>query len=181
MEPLGLRPDRSIKAALHPFPLLTSAITHHEEGPGALQVETFSKALWKCAPSEIHPPPPPSPHFSMQDSFDTIGISLLQTMVMMLGEVEFTTIFITNKSKVPYPGVSYLIYSVFVVLVPILLMNLLVSHLSILTNQQFIQFTWCLWLTRFHPKISDFQDLRVPHLKFFWCSANPSVYWWLNF
>ncbi|XP_065193226.1 transient receptor potential cation channel subfamily A member 1-like [Sycon ciliatum] len=65
--------------------------------------------------------------FQGQDSFKSISWSLLQTFAMMLGEVEYVNIFVSGLSDVPYVGVSVFIYILFILIMPILLMNLLVG------------------------------------------------------
>ena len=46
---------------------------------------------------------------------------------MMLGEVEFLEIFISNVDSIQYRDVTYAIYAVYIILVPIVMMNLLVG------------------------------------------------------
>jgi len=50
---------------------------------------------------------------------------MLKTMVMTTGEFEFDTIFFENA--LDFAAVSYILWIVFVVLMPVLLTNLLVS------------------------------------------------------
>ncbi|XP_055377272.1 transient receptor potential cation channel subfamily A member 1 isoform X2 [Condylostylus longicornis] len=62
-------------------------------------------------------------------SFSSIPMSLLRTFSMMLGELDFVGTYVTpfyyNQLKVPFP--SFLILGLFMVLMPILLMNLLIG------------------------------------------------------
>lgn len=51
----------------------------------------------------------------------------MQTFVMMLGEVEYASIFVGGIANVPYVGVSVITYVFFVLIMPIVLMNLLVG------------------------------------------------------
>ena len=68
--------------------------------------------------------------------FATPGLSIVKTMVMGVGEMDFQAVFqLTSENvssielvpeSIPYPGVSYLLWVLFLILMPILLMNLLV-------------------------------------------------------
>ena len=59
---------------------------------------------------------------------------MLKTMVMMLGEVDFSSVFAQNvgyggiepTAALPYPQQTLLLFAVFVLVVPIVVMNLLV-------------------------------------------------------
>eukprot|EP00117_Sycon_ciliatum_P021223 scpid19736/ scgid18665/ Transient receptor potential cation channel subfamily A member 1 homolog len=65
--------------------------------------------------------------FSGHDNFTTVGTSILQMGVMMLGEVEFVQIFITDREKISYQGISYAAYIIYILLVAVVLMNLLIG------------------------------------------------------
>lgn len=57
--------------------------------------------------------------------FGTPAKSLLKTTVMMIGEMEFDSIF--NEEKLDYPQMTYIVFVAFLILMSILLMNLLVG------------------------------------------------------
>ena len=60
---------------------------------------------------------------------------MLKTMVMMLGEVDFSSVFAQNigyegiepTAALPYPYQTLILFAVFVLVVPIVVMNLLVT------------------------------------------------------
>ena len=60
-------------------------------------------------------------------------ISLLRTFSMMLGEIDFLSTYVQSyyhenlKTTLPYPIPAFLILGLFMVLMPILLMNLLIG------------------------------------------------------
>ena len=69
-------------------------------------------------------------------SFATPGRALVKTMTMTTGEFEFDSIFRqfpggadsgTMTEEIPFPPVSFLLWIIFLVLMPILLTNLLVN------------------------------------------------------
>ncbi|KAH8306988.1 hypothetical protein KR044_002213 [Drosophila immigrans] len=62
-------------------------------------------------------------------SFSNIPMSLLRTFSMMLGELDFVGTYVTTyyREQLKVPMTSFLILSVFMVLMPILLMNLLIG------------------------------------------------------
>jgi len=60
-----------------------------------------------------------------RDPFRNPGRSMLKTMVMTTGEFEFDTIFFATG--LDFAEVSYILWIVFVILMPVLLTNLLVS------------------------------------------------------
>ena len=64
--------------------------------------------------------------FPNHPPFKTIGLRLLKTMVMMTGEIEYDEWFFDEKT-IMYPATSYIIFSVFLIFVTIILMNLLVG------------------------------------------------------
>ena len=71
-----------------------------------------------------------------QEEFSHGGFSVLKTMVMMLGEVDFSSVFAQNEgyggiaptAALPYPYQTLLLFAVFVLVVPIVVMNLLVIN-----------------------------------------------------
>ena len=75
---------------------------------------------------------------AQRSSFATPGRALVKTMTMTTGEFEYDAIFrqfpggaevgSTIVEDIPFPGVSFLLWIIFLVLMPILLTNLLVSH-----------------------------------------------------
>ncbi|XP_075228695.1 transient receptor potential cation channel A1 [Lycorma delicatula] len=67
-------------------------------------------------------------------SFKNVPISLLRTFSMMLGEIDFLGTYVQpyylpdeDKRSLPYPMPAFLILGIFMVLMPILLMNLLIG------------------------------------------------------
>ena len=67
-------------------------------------------------------------------SFNNVPMSLMRTFSMMLGEIDFLGTYVQpyyEDSKVnrniPYPIPAFLILGLFMVLMPILLMNLLIG------------------------------------------------------
>lgn len=65
-------------------------------------------------------------------SFNSIPISLMRTFAMMLGELDFVGTYIqpyikTEDQWLPFPIPTFLILCIFMVLMPILLMNLLIG------------------------------------------------------
>ena len=67
--------------------------------------------------------------------FRYVGRAILKTGIMMIGEFEFNSIFTENFSKngvrnakiIPHPTITYLIFVLFLIVMPILTMNFLVS------------------------------------------------------
>ena len=69
---------------------------------------------------------------SKQDAFKTPRIAIVKTMVMMIGEMDFDTIFVNNYNNqelLRYKEMSLFIFFLFVILMTIVLMNLMVSKL----------------------------------------------------
>ncbi|XP_055535400.1 transient receptor potential cation channel subfamily A member 1 isoform X2 [Wyeomyia smithii] len=62
-------------------------------------------------------------------SFSTIPMSLVRTFSMMLGEIDFIGTYVQPfyNSELPFPIPSFVILSLFMILMPILLMNLLIG------------------------------------------------------
>lgn len=69
-------------------------------------------------------------------SFSNVPISLIRTFSMMLGEIDFLGTYVQpyyddenglEKKLLPYPIPAFLILGLFMVLMPILLMNLLIG------------------------------------------------------
>jgi len=62
-----------------------------------------------------------------------VPISLLRTFSMMLGDIDFLSTYVQSyyrenvKTTLPYPIPAFLILGLFMVLMPILLMNLLIG------------------------------------------------------
>eukprot|EP00117_Sycon_ciliatum_P028072 scpid18171/ scgid2366/ Transient receptor potential cation channel subfamily A member 1 homolog len=71
--------------------------------------------------------------FMLLDSFTPViafsnpGRALLKTAVSMTGEFEFDSTFNNEAGDVPFPGVSYFLWVCFLVIMPIILMNMLVG------------------------------------------------------
>ena len=76
--------------------------------------------------------------------FATPGLSIIKAMTMAVGEMDFESIFRLTSggvfdidevpTPIPYTGVSILLWIFFLILMPILLMNLLVSTLFVQTS-----------------------------------------------
>ena len=72
----------------------------------------------------------------MQENFANPGYSMLKTFVMMIGEFEFDDLFFDNPStdyngilhreKLPFPIFSMFFFLGFMLIMPIIIMNLLV-------------------------------------------------------
>ena len=81
------------------------------------------------------PLPPSLPLFLplyQRTPFSTPARSLLKTITMTTGEFEFDSIFrqspeVNRGEGIPYPPISYILWIAFIILMPILLTNLLVS------------------------------------------------------
>lgn len=71
-------------------------------------------------------------HFVSQKHFGRLFLSLMQTFAMMAGEINYQENFLKPYmgKHLPFPVLTYFIFIWFVLLVPILLMNLLVSFTS---------------------------------------------------
>ena len=65
----------------------------------------------------------------MQSIFGTIGTSLVNIFVMTLGEIEFQDVFVDAELG-PFTADAYLLLAVFLFLMPIVLMNLMVSNIG---------------------------------------------------
>lgn len=65
---------------------------------------------------------------NLQKSFRSVGMSLLKTSVMMIGEFEFDSIFNPDnpQDEIYYRPAAYIIWVIFLVIMSIILMNLLV-------------------------------------------------------
>ncbi|XP_037083097.1 transient receptor potential cation channel subfamily A member 1 homolog isoform X2 [Pollicipes pollicipes] len=61
-----------------------------------------------------------------QVAFSTVGKSLLKTSVMMIGEMDYGSIF-DGEESVHFPGVTYTLFVAFLILMSIIIMNLLVG------------------------------------------------------
>ncbi|CAD5125769.1 DgyrCDS13980 [Dimorphilus gyrociliatus] len=71
--------------------------------------------------------------FKNQYYFSSIGESLVKITVMMIGEIEFTSLFYAHKDDagsehlVNFPTSSYIIFVIFLIFMPIIIMNLLTA------------------------------------------------------
>ena len=64
----------------------------------------------------------------MHTAFQEFPQSCVKTLVMITGEFEFDAIFLNNSADtITYPVTTYVLWIVFVILMPILFNNLLVS------------------------------------------------------
>lgn len=66
-----------------------------------------------------------------QQTYSTPLLSVMKTFAMMLGDINYHDAFLDPllSSELPYPFLSYTVLIIFTLLIPILLMNLLVSKL----------------------------------------------------
>uniref|UniRef100_A0A8C0YM16 Transient receptor potential cation channel, subfamily A, member 1b n=1 Tax=Cyprinus carpio carpio TaxID=630221 RepID=A0A8C0YM16_CYPCA len=64
-----------------------------------------------------------------QDEFSSISLALAQTFVMTVGELNYQSTFQNayENGRMAFPGVTYFIFVIFVLLMPILLMNLMIG------------------------------------------------------
>uniref|UniRef100_A0A8C1IMM2 Ion transport domain-containing protein n=1 Tax=Cyprinus carpio TaxID=7962 RepID=A0A8C1IMM2_CYPCA len=64
-----------------------------------------------------------------QDEFSSISLALAQTFVMTVGELNYQSIFLNayENNRMAFPGVTYFIFVLFVLFMPILLMNLMIG------------------------------------------------------
>ena len=82
--------------------------------------------------------------FFLQDSFKTIGKTFMKVTAMTTGEIEYTPIVIDNLNQtrkipgrpagvplVPFEDSTYIFYYMFILVMPIALVNLLVSQTSL--------------------------------------------------
>ena len=71
-----------------------------------------------------------------RSAFSSPGRSLVKTMVMTTGEFDFDGIFFNSQDDAEdgndlfYPEIAYILWIVFIILMPIILTNLLVGILS---------------------------------------------------
>ena len=77
----------------------------------------------------------------MRSAFSSPGRSLVKTMVMTTGEFDFDGIFFNSQEDAEdgndlfYPQIAYILWIVFIILMPIILTNLLVSiYAMVITN-----------------------------------------------
>uniref|UniRef100_A0A667Z8R2 Transient receptor potential cation channel, subfamily A, member 1b n=1 Tax=Myripristis murdjan TaxID=586833 RepID=A0A667Z8R2_9TELE len=68
-------------------------------------------------------------YFYLQREFKTVELSLAQTFVMMVGELNYQNNFLDAllSENLPFPGLTYFIFINFVLLMPILLVNLMIG------------------------------------------------------
>ena len=81
--------------------------------------------------------------FAEQDNFKNVGYSMLKTSVMMIGEFEFDDLFFDNNylkyenygldttEKLPYKIFTMIFFLIFMIVMPIIIMNLLVSKIKL--------------------------------------------------
>ena len=76
----------------------------------------------------------------IQSSFEDFGKAIVKTTVMTVGELDYNDLLVTNlyastnktgipSPLVPYPVISYIFFYIFMLTMPIVLMNLLVRIL----------------------------------------------------
>lgn len=136
-----------------------------------------------------------------ETAFKHVGRSIMKTGVMTIGEFEFNDIFtgnynngVTNKKVLPYPEITYLVFILFMILMPILTMNFLVglaagdieavrqsAYLRILRAQvhilKTIELSYPRWLLKkvYRHKCEEFINLKVSlleRIKSWWKSAD---------
>ena len=63
--------------------------------------------------------------------FESVGRSMLKTLVMTTGEFEFDTIYVNeeenDEEELKYPVIFTILWIVFIIMMPVLFSNLLVS------------------------------------------------------
>ncbi|XP_060756563.1 transient receptor potential cation channel subfamily A member 1b [Neoarius graeffei] len=61
--------------------------------------------------------------------FNSVGLSLAQTFVMMVGELNYENSFLDsyNQGRLAFPLITYFVFVVFILFMPILLMNLMIG------------------------------------------------------
>ena len=64
-----------------------------------------------------------------QDTFRNVGSSIVKTAVMMIGEFEYDDIFTDSAQKLSHTKMSYIIFLIFLIVMPIVIINLLVIFL----------------------------------------------------
>uniref|UniRef100_A0A8C9F4I0 Transient receptor potential cation channel subfamily A member 1 n=1 Tax=Pavo cristatus TaxID=9049 RepID=A0A8C9F4I0_PAVCR len=79
-----------------------------------------------------------------QQTYSTPLLSVMKTFAMMLGDINYHDAFLDPllSSELPYPFLSYTVLIIFTLLIPILLMNLLVSKL-LLNVQKWLSVCLC--------------------------------------
>ena len=63
---------------------------------------------------------------SLSKEFQTFEFALMKTFAMTLGELDYENDFILAKTKPHYPGAVNVVFVLFVLAMPIILMNMLV-------------------------------------------------------
>lgn len=69
----------------------------------------------------------------IQDPFNTIESSFVKTMVMTIGEVEYTRFFVDEP--LAHPDLARCVFVSFCLILPIVIMNLMVRY-SLFNNKQ---------------------------------------------
>lgn len=74
--------------------------------------------------------------FFQQPEFSSISLALAQTFVMTVGELNYQSTFLNSyeEGHMAFPAVTYFVFVFFVLLMPILLMNLMVQQLTYIVN-----------------------------------------------
>ncbi|KAM9436780.1 transient receptor potential cation channel subfamily A member 1-like isoform 3-T3 [Clarias gariepinus] len=64
-----------------------------------------------------------------RDEFNTVGLSMAQTFVMTVGELNYETSFLEahDQGLLAFPIITYYVFVLFILLMPILLMNLMIG------------------------------------------------------
>ena len=67
-----------------------------------------------------------------QETFSNVGVALITSTVMMIGEIGYreTLIDTSGSTLLPFPVLSFIVFTIFVITMAILLANLLVSILA---------------------------------------------------
>ena len=66
---------------------------------------------------------------SLLKEFQTFEFALMKTFAMTLGELDYENDFILPKTEPHYPEAVNIVFVLFVLTMPIILMNMLVRHL----------------------------------------------------
>jgi len=86
-----------------------------------------------------------TPIYIQRSPFSDMGRSLLKTMTMTTGEFDYDTLFRVDSTggsdklhEIVYPPISYIMWIAFIVLMPIVLMNMLVRKAGHLETEMLI-------------------------------------------
>ena len=110
--------------------------------------------------------------------FDCLPYSLFTTFMLILGEMKYPhTVF--KYQPLPYPGISYVVYVIFCVCMPIIIKNLLVSTKAL---RRVLLFKRCIQLVKCFKKSLLYSGfLRVKQLEVLPLPFNGMLVHWCCF